>query len=71
MCVVTVDDGPGQVRWGLVAVTLDSSQGAAPARRHRLRSTNEVLAVVAQFLLDAGLDEPPPAGADPRKRPWP
>ena len=56
MCVITVGDGPGGVRWALVAVNSDLSRDPSTAMRTRLRSPTEVLAVVAQFLAEAGLD---------------
>jgi hypothetical protein len=60
-CVVTVDDGPGGVRWALVAVNLDPASDPLAVTRSRLRSPTEVLTVVAQFLADAGLDHRPMA----------
>lgn len=58
MCIVTVSDGPADVRWALVAVNLDPAADPSRVRRSRRRTSAEVLAVVAQFLADAGLDDP-------------
>jgi hypothetical protein len=54
-CVVTVANGPDGVRWALVAVNLDTARDPSTVNRSRSRSPTEVLAVVAQFLADAGL----------------
>lgn len=59
MCVVTVEDGPDGQRWALVAVNPDPARDPSAVSRSKHRSSAEVLAVVARFLADAGLREPP------------
>jgi hypothetical protein len=55
MCVVSVDNGPDGARWALVAVNLDPARDPSTVARRRSRSPSEVLAIVTQFLADAGL----------------
>lgn len=55
MCVVTVDDGPGGVRWALVSVNPDPALDPVAVERSRHRDAAAVLAQVAGFLAAAGL----------------
>jgi len=56
MCVVSVDDGPGGVRWAQVSVQLDELSGRPVVTRSRTTSGTFVLARVTEFLQAAGLD---------------
>jgi hypothetical protein len=71
MCVVVVDDGPGDVRWALVSVNPDPVRDPAAVERRRHRDAAGVLAQVSEFLTAAGLQggPEPPDHPDPRDPP--
>ncbi|MBI4943366.1 MAG: hypothetical protein HY830_21690 [Actinobacteria bacterium] len=56
VCVVTVDDGPGGMRWALVSVNPDPALDPVAVERSRHRDAAAVLAQVADFLAAAGLE---------------
>lgn len=56
ICVITVDDGPGDRRWALVSIDADALGARSEVTSSRHTEPSEVLARVTEFLADAALD---------------